>query len=85
MKHSSRQYTIRNIPDHVDLILRQRARISTKSFNQVVLEALAAGAGERQAPQRDLSDIVGTMSEEDAAHIEKEVRRQRQIDWDLWK
>jgi len=37
---SVRQYTIRNVPRHVDRALRKRATETGKSLNQVALEAL---------------------------------------------
>ena len=37
---SSIQYTIRNIPEPVDQVLRKRASYSGKSFNQTVVELL---------------------------------------------
>lgn len=86
MKRSaSRQYTIRNIPDGVDRILRHRALDSRKSFNQVVLEALVAGVGEAVQRRRDLSKIVGSMSSKEAARIEEEVRLQHRVDAELWQ
>lgn len=81
----TKQYTIRNIPDGIDRVLRKRAKTLGKSFNQVVLEALILGAGERLVPKRDLSEIVGSMSKSEANKIEQEIRAQRQIDKELWK
>jgi hypothetical protein len=39
------QYTIRSIPPKLDSALRHHAKKSSKSLNEVVLEALAIGAG----------------------------------------
>ena len=83
--NSSRQYTIRNVPEHVDGVLRQRARDTHKSFNQVALEALIAGAGETQKPGRDFSGIAGTLPAEEGALMEREIQRQRQVDPELWR
>lgn len=85
MKKSARQYTIRNIPERVDRILRKRARDAGKSFNQIALEALMSGAGESLRPKRDFSEVIGSLSEKEAQQIEEEVSRQRQIDPRLWK
>ena len=81
---SKKQYTIRNVPDYVDSVLRQRAQDSNKSFNQVALEALIDGAGQSRRPKRDFSDIAATLPSEEAAMMEAEVSRQRQIDPELW-
>lgn len=83
-KPHGRQYTIRNIPEYVDRVLRQRARSSQKSFNQIALEALIAGADE-SVPRRDLSGIAGSLMEDEAAALEEEIRRQHQVALDLWK
>ncbi|MEW6056929.1 MAG: hypothetical protein AB1540_09975 [Bdellovibrionota bacterium] len=85
MKKNARQYTIRNIPEKVDQILKKRVRETRKSFNQVALEALAAGAEVNLAPKRDFSEIIGSLSDKEAARIEQEIRLQRQVDSDLWK
>ena len=82
-KNLARQYTIRNVPEYVDQILRQRAKVTQKSFNQVALEALIFGAG-KTPPKRDLSAIVGSMREDEATMIEEEIQRQRQVDAELW-
>jgi hypothetical protein len=83
-KHT-RQYTIRNVPDNVDRVLRRKAKQLGKSFNQVALEALVAGAGFEQKPRRDLSEVVGSISPEEAARIENEVQLQHRIDEKLWR
>lgn len=85
MKKNTKQYTIRNIPDRVDRILRKRARDARKSFNQVALEALVSGAGESLRPKRNFSEVIGSLSEKEALQIEDEVRLQHQIDPELWK
>ena len=56
------KYTIRNVPQILDVALRQSARQQGKSLNQVAVEALARGAGltERRTRQRDLGDIAGS-------------------------
>lgn len=84
MKNTPRQYTIRNIPDQVDRTLRQRARVTGKSFNQVVVEALYTGIGETHVPKRDLSFLIGSIDQEEADRLDAEVARQRRIDPDLW-
>ena len=79
------QYTIRNIPDSVDKILRLKAKESGASFNQTALEALVAGAGETRLPKRDLSFIVGSLTEKEAKDLDEEPQRQRKIDPRIWK
>jgi|CXWL01.1.fsa_nt_gi hypothetical protein len=85
MKMSALQYTIRNVPAEVDRVLRRRAKDADKSFNQVALEALAAGTAQSLTPKRDLSEVIGSLSKKEAAHLDEEIRRQHQIDPDLWR
>lgn len=85
MKKHARQYTIRNVPTDVDRALRRRARETGQSFNRVALEALANGAGSPLVPRRDLSAIAGSLSDGEAKQLDREIRRQRQIDPELWK
>jgi len=79
------QYTIRNVPDYLDGVLRDAAREQHKSLNEVMVEALARGAGvaECRVRQRDLGDIVGTWQEDPA--FDSAVADQRRIDEDMWR
>ena len=79
------QHTIRNIPDYLDSTLREAAREQGKSLNQVMVEALARGAGvaEHRVRQRDLSDLIGTWQEDPA--FEAAIADQRRIDEEMWR
>jgi hypothetical protein len=76
------QYTIRGVPPAVDAALRKRARVSGRSLNDVVIEALAEGAG-ISLQRRNLDDIAGTWIEDKA--FDEAIAAQDQIDWDMWK
>ena len=79
------QYTIRNIPDALDVALRERARSEKKSLNQVAVETLARalGLGRRPAHHRDLEDLAGRW--QDDPDFDRAIADQDQIDEDLWK
>jgi hypothetical protein len=79
------QYTIRNVPSHLDRALRERAREVKKSLNEVALEALLQGTGLRDTPiqHRDLGDMAGTWVEDPA--IDEALADQRRIDPELWR
>src|SRR5471030_441227 len=53
MNHT--QYTIRSIPPKVDTALRRRAQQTGRSLNEVVVEALAKGAG--VTPDETFTDL----------------------------
>jgi plasmid stability protein len=78
------QYTIRKVPNSLDVALRRRAREQGKSLNDVAIEALARGAGvsgERN-PQRDLRDIAGTWRSDRA--FDRALAAQDAVDRELW-
>ncbi len=79
------QYTIRNIPDHLDEALRSSAHKQGKSLNEVAVEALARGAGVNQRPtrQRDLGDMAGTWRKDSA--FDNALAAQDTIDEAMWR
>jgi plasmid stability protein len=79
------QYTIRNVPDHLDAALRRKAREQGKSLNDVTIEALAqgAGVGEQRFRQRDLSDIARTWRKD--PEFGDAIAAQHRIDAELWR
>jgi hypothetical protein len=70
------QYTIRKVPKAVDKALRAKAKAEGKSLNQMAVQVLqdALGLGDAQKPRRDLGDLVGSMTEQDARTIDESVR-----------
>ena len=79
------QYTIRNVPDYLDAALRSAASAQRKSLNEVMLDALARGAGVGNVPcrKRDVSDIVGTWVEDPA--FDAALAEQDTIDETMWR
>ena len=71
------QYTLRNIPKSVDKALRAKAKADGKSLNEAALEVMKSGLGvsDEGGKKRDLSDLTGSMSKEDARAIERAVAR----------
>ena len=79
------QYTLRNVPPHVDTALREKARRENRSINEVAIEALMQGVGlaAERAKRRDLGDIAGTWKHD--PKIDEVLEDQRRIDPDLWR
>jgi hypothetical protein len=86
MKNSSKsvQYTLRNIPDHTDRILRERAGEYGISLNQAALEALGEGLGIRgEVLHHDFDAYAGSWVADEA--VEEALQDQERIDEGMWE
>lgn len=83
--NTSIQYTLRQVPTHVDRSLRQKSKQSRKSLNEAAVEALAKGLGlaDEKIRFHDLDALAGSW-QEDAA-FDAAIRAQDQVDPRLWK
>jgi len=82
---NTKQYTIRNVPERVDQILKRKARQAGKSLNDIALEALLEGAGENRLHRIDMDFLVGSITPTEARLLEEVLTSQRSIDEKLWK
>ena len=80
-----KQYTIRAVPLEVDRSLRRRARMSGKSLNQIVVEALTKAALGADAPKRfdELDALAGAWV--DDPEFDGALATFEQVDADLWR
>lgn len=79
------QYTIRNIPEQIDRLVRLQAKKTHQSLNAVLLDILKRGVGIADEPMEfhDLDELVGSWvadPEFDAA-----MEAFESIDEELWK
>lgn len=82
MKAHAPQYTVRGMPLEVDRILRERAKASNRSINQVIIEELTkATIGRKQVA--DFTDLVGQCQHDEA--FDQALAHQREIHPDDWK
>jgi plasmid stability protein len=79
------QYTIRNIPPHVDEAIRRRARAEGRSLNDVAIAALERGMGvaEGRVVYRRLSGIAGTW--EPDPERDRALAEQDEVDEEAWR
>ncbi len=81
------QITLRDVPQELDHRLRELARARNRSLNrtiiQVLMESLHLGDGKDR--KRDVSDLAGTWSDEDAQEFEANMRVFGQVDDEIWK
>ena len=80
------QITLRDVPQELDNRLRELARAQNRSLNRtvigVLMESLHLGDGKDR--KRDLSDLAGTWSDEEAQEFEANTRVFDQIDDEIW-
>ena len=70
------------MPLEVDRILRERAKASNRSINQVIIEELTkATIGRKQVA--DFTDLVGQWQHDEA--FDQALTQQREINPDDWK
>jgi hypothetical protein len=79
------QYTIRNLPEALDLALRERAKQENKSLNLVAIQAMARGMGfsKEKLRYRDLSHLAGTWVDDPV--FDQAIADQHTIEEELWK
>jgi hypothetical protein len=78
------QYTLRNVPAHLDATLRSTAQRQGKSLNDVTLEALARGAGisDLLVRRRNLDDIANSWNADPV--FDQAIADQDVIDETIW-
>ena len=81
------QLTIRNLPPALEQRLRSQAAQTGTSLNKTVVSLLEEATGLEPVvrPKRDLSDLAGHWTEEEAAEFERAVEPFEHIDEELWK
>lgn len=82
--------SIRGVDEQLSAILKQKARASKKSLNQLVLDILRQHAGlekEKRFTREydDLDNLFGRWSEQEFLEIQGQIDSQRKIDEELWK
>ena len=80
------QITLRNIPQALERELRARAKKKKQSLNRTITSLLSDALGVPAAgtKKRDLSDLEGTWTAEQAAEFERAIAVFETIDPDVW-
>ncbi len=83
--NASIQYTIRQVPAHIDRSLRQKSKQAGQSLNETAIRALSMGLGLADTPPRyrDLDPLAGTWQEDPA--FDAALAAQDGVDLHLWK
>jgi len=79
------QYTLRQVPPHVNSALRKKADEEHKSLNEVTLRALERGLNlaDQALRHHDLDDLAGTWVED--PEFDRAIEEMDQIDTELWQ
>ena len=80
-----KQYTIRQVPEHIDQALRRKAQRKGISLNQLLLDTLAEGVGvaEDAARYHDLDSLAGTWKPDKT--FDKSLESFSKVDPSDWK
>ena len=78
------QYTIRNVPERTDALLREAASEYGTSLNETALAALQRGIGIGSEPveHHDLDELIGSWVHDEAC--DKALDEMDRIDPELW-
>lgn len=80
------QYTVRDVPQKVDDLLRRKAAEEQRSLNEVLKRALAKEAGLAEEPgplYHDLDHLAGTWVED--PEFDAIIAEQDRVDEELWR
>ncbi len=84
MRRATIQYTVRDVPAHIDRALRHKAGEEGKSLNQVLRDALAREAGGgAEVLHHDLDALAGTWR--DDPEFDRAIAEQDRVDEALWR
>ncbi|MEE8587007.1 MAG: hypothetical protein V3T83_19365 [Acidobacteriota bacterium] len=78
--------TLRNLPPHVEQVVRRRAAEERWSLNRTVVRMLEEAVSSRFEEEDEiLEELAGTWSEEEAKEFDQALKAQRAIDPEIWK
>ena len=81
--------TLRNLPEHVAELIRERAERDRTSLTKTVIrlleERLQMDHSVLPPKHHDLDHLAGAWSEADADEFDRNLQRQRTIDPELWR
>jgi plasmid stability protein len=79
------QITIRDMDPEVEKKVRQIAKGSGKSINQVIKEIIHKEFKSSESPASSLKELAGGWTREEAAEFELSIKSCEHIDEDMWQ
>ena len=78
--------TLRNIPPDIARAIYRKAKDDRTSLNRTVINMLLDTVDTpKRIRYRDLSDLAGSWTKEQADEFDQDVAEQRKIDPEMWK
>jgi hypothetical protein len=86
-KKSTVQYTVRDVPEEIDGLLRETAFVEGVSLNQATLHALQRGLGTERVPvrYRTLRQMVGRTTKASTEAWRAALEEQDKVNPEDWK
>ena len=86
-KKSTVQYTVRDVPEEIDGLLRETAFVEGVSLNQATLHALQRGLGTERVPvrYRTLRQMVGRTTKSSTEAWRVALEEQDKVNPEDWK
>ena len=80
------QITLRGLDPKIESEIRQRAKETGKSINQIVLEMINHSTATKKQPRASsLRKLAGGWTERDASKFSEAIKICEQIDEDMWQ
>ena len=81
------QMTLRKIPEELERQLRRVAKERGQSLNKTAIELMMEALGLKKEPERkrDLSQLAGSWSQEEADAFDRNVQIFEQVDEEMWR
>ncbi len=79
------QITVRGIEPEIEKKIRQIAKKSHKSINQIIKEIIYKEFKKEQPPSSSLKQLAGGWSPEEASGFSLSIKSCEQIDEEMWK
>ena len=82
-----RQITLRQIPEHVDAVIRRMSKKQKKSINKTIIAILEEALGfiESKNKKRDLSKLAGTWDKLQSDEFVQNTKSFDRIDKEIWE
>lgn len=79
------QITIRGLDHEVEKKIREIAKYSQKSINQIIKDIIHKSFSKKESPAASLKQLAGGWNQKDAADFRAAIQPCEQIDDEMWQ